>query len=147
MHDFFKLLCVQFALTWTMVGIIWFVQIVHYPLYWQVREGFTRYERKHLRKAACLVAPVMLLEAISGVLLIGAAEDASMVRLSLINIILLLLIWLSTFLFQMQQHQKLSLHFSKKMVATLIYSNWIRTVLWTVKGGILFAMLFFYKKW
>ena len=38
------LLLANLAATWTMVGMIWIVQIVHYPLFNRVGlEGFPRY--------------------------------------------------------------------------------------------------------
>ena len=46
-----------------MVGLIWFVQIVHYPLYANVgREQFPEYEALHNRLTTWVVGPAMLLE-------------------------------------------------------------------------------------
>ena len=54
-----------------MTGLIWFVQIVHYPLMGTVPQGeFRRYALAHQRQTTWVVAPLMLTEAVSGFLLI-----------------------------------------------------------------------------
>ena len=128
---------VQLVATWMLVGIIWFTQVIHYPLYRKIKEGFVEYERAHLRRAAVLIGPLMLIEALSAIVLMGAATEGTLTKLAGANLILLILIWLSTFLFQVAQHQKLSVRFSNKILSLLIHSNWIRTILWTTKGIIM----------
>lgn len=130
----------QLVITWILAGIMWFAQVVHYPLYKKIKEGFVEYERAHIRRAAFLLAPLMLFEIISAILLIGVVPEGMMTRFASINLILLMVIWLSTFLFQVTQHQKLSVRFSKKIIQGLIHSNWIRTLLWTAKGIVMILM-------
>jgi hypothetical protein len=71
------LLLVNAATTFFMVGVIWFVQIVHYPLFSSVGEAaFSEYERHHARRTGWVVAVPMLLElgtAIAMVWVIGGA--------------------------------------------------------------------------
>ena len=46
-----------------MVGLIWFVQIVHYPLFSEVmRPDFGVYEALHSRLTTLIVMPPMLIE-------------------------------------------------------------------------------------
>jgi hypothetical protein len=53
-----------------MNGLIWFVQIVHYPLMTRAgREGFARYEAGHTARTTTVVAPLMLAEATTACLL------------------------------------------------------------------------------
>ena len=55
----FTLLLIHLALTAAMTGLIWFVQIVHYPLYREVPEdAFAAYQQRHLRGAGPLIAPI-----------------------------------------------------------------------------------------
>ena len=126
-----------------MVGILWFTQLVHYPLYVKIKEGFVEYERSHVKRTAFLIGPIMLAEAMTAVWLISLVPEGTLLRLAATNLIVLILIWLSTFLFQTVQHQKLSIRFSKRILAGLITSNWIRTFLWTVKGGIVAAISYY----
>ena len=53
-------------LTLVMVGVIWFVQIVHYPLMARVSRGeFAAYASEHQRRTTFVVAPAMLIEAVT----------------------------------------------------------------------------------
>jgi hypothetical protein len=46
-----------------MTGVIWFVQIVHYPLFASVGAiDFPEYERRHANRTGYVVAPVMIFE-------------------------------------------------------------------------------------
>ncbi|MCB1106845.1 MAG: hypothetical protein KDK76_01970 [Chlamydiia bacterium] len=135
--DLIYLTLVQLVVTWMVVGIMWFLQVVHYPLYRKIKEGFVEYERSHIRRVACLLGPIMLVEAITAILLMGISTEGTLTMLAGANLIVLILIWLSTFLFQVSQHQKLSIRFSHNILQGLINCNWIRTLLWTLKGGIM----------
>jgi hypothetical protein len=60
------LLLVQVAATWYMVGFIWTMQILHYPLFDRVgRDAFAAYETEHNRRFGLLVGPGILLVAIT----------------------------------------------------------------------------------
>lgn len=57
------LLLVQSAATLFMTGLIWFVQVVHYPLFGSAgRDIFAGYERAHQRRTGWVVGPPMLVE-------------------------------------------------------------------------------------
>ena len=57
------ILLAQVWATLFMVGLIWFVQVVHYPLFAHVgRTQFPEYERLHNQFTTWIVGPVMLLE-------------------------------------------------------------------------------------
>ncbi|HPE84768.1 MAG TPA: hypothetical protein PLO43_01135 [Chlamydiales bacterium] len=141
MDKFALSLLVHTAATWVMVGIMWFVQTVHYPLYRKIHEGFVSYERCHLRRAAWLMGPVMIVEVITALFLIGLSPSAVLTKLASINFVLLILIWVSTCLFQVQQHQMLSIRFSRKIHHNLLNTNWVRTALWTARGILVLVML------
>lgn len=140
--DLIYLAIAQLAATWVMIGIMWFSQVVHYPLYKKIKEGFVEYERSHIRRAAILLGPIMVVEAITAILLVGAAPGGTLSTLAGANLTVLILIWLMTFLFQITLHQKPSIRFSPKILKNLITSNWIRTLLWTLKGLITIFMIY-----
>ena len=50
------------------------------------------------------------------------------------GIILVVVIWASTFFLQVPQHGKLSLGFDAAAHASLVSSNWIRTIAWSLRG-------------
>lgn len=57
------LLLAHAASTLAMTGVIWFVQVVHYPLFAAVgRKGFAAFEASHRRLTTWVVAPLMLVE-------------------------------------------------------------------------------------
>lgn len=143
MTQYILVLLIQAFLTWVMIGIIWYSQIVHYPLYNKIKDGFVEYERAHIRRSAYLLGPIMFFEAITAVLLIELAPAGHLTILATVNLICLIFIWLSTFLFQLHQHHRLAVRFSQKILDLLISSNWIRTIFWTLKGIIMVLMVLY----
>ncbi len=64
-------LLVNLAATLFMVGVIWFVQIVHYPLFARVGAGgFPAYSERHSRLTGLVVGPLMLAEAATAAALV-----------------------------------------------------------------------------
>ena len=58
--------------TLAMVGLIWFVQVVHYPLFSSVGQSpFPEYERLHQKRTTLVVAPLMLIEALTATLILA----------------------------------------------------------------------------
>ncbi|XZE21451.1 hypothetical protein SH449x_001353 [Pirellulaceae bacterium SH449] len=130
----------HFATTWFMTGLIWMVQIVHYPLFADIgRDDFVPYERKHSRAITFIVAPAMLLESASAAGLTWLLIETQLIFV-LVNIALLIVIWGSTFLIQVPIHQKLELGFDETLHKRLVSTNWIRTICWTARA-LLMAIL------
>ncbi|RMG62292.1 MAG: hypothetical protein D6722_18645 [Bacteroidetes bacterium] len=122
------------ASTWMMTGIIWFVQVVHYPLFGRVGQAeFVAYEAQHTWRTGLVVAPLMLMELGSGLLLLWR-EGGSWLW---VNIALLAGIWLSTALIQVPLHGQLHQGWEASRVRRLVGSNWIRTVAWTLRALLL----------
>src|SRR5687767_1444080 len=98
------------ASTLAMTGVIWFVQVVHYPLFAAVRrEGFAAFESSHRRLTTWVVAPLMLVELITAAwLALRPAAAAAPAWVPWTGLALVAAIWLSTFLVQVPLHEKLS---------------------------------------
>ena len=132
------LLLVHAATTLFMAGIIWFVQIVHYPLFSRVGDAaFSEYERHHARRTGWVVAMPMFLElgtAIATVSVIGGA-------LAWCGLGLLAIAWVSTGLWQVPAHRRLEGGFDAVTHRRLVKTNWVRTVAWSVRGIIACALL------
>lgn len=129
------------AATLYMVGLIWFVQIVHYPLLDQVgAERFTGYARRHAVLTGRVVGPPMVLELISAMWLL---TEPQMRGLGLLwaGLGLLVAIWLSTALVQVPCHRILSQGFDAGAYRRLVRTNWIRTVAWSLRGGLVIWVL------
>jgi hypothetical protein len=129
--------------TWFMAGLIWFVQIVHYPLLEAVpADAFPAYERAHQQRTTWVVGPVMLLEASSAVLLLWLPRGkltGTTLRWS--GLALLALIWISTFALQVPLHAKLAMQFDGAVWHRLVVTNWLRTIAWTVRGVIALSIV------
>ena len=129
---------VALSSTLYMTGVIWFVQVVHYYLFNRVGgEQFSLYEQLHTVRTGWVVAPVMLLELGSAMLLL--VERPSWLPAMWVYIILGLTIavWLSTFGLQVPQHARLQSGFDTVAYQRLVSTNWWRTLFWTLKSLIL----------
>ena len=132
---------IQLFSTIFMCGLIWFVQIVHYPLFSEVGETkFVKYEKLHCKRTSYVVVPLMLVELITGVLLLQLPGNLPK-NFLLANFALIILIWLSTAFLQSPAHTKLTKSFTHSVHLKLVASNWIRTILWTVRSLLLCYLL------
>jgi len=129
--------------TWFMVGLIWFVQIVHYPLMGMVpARDSSAYSAAHQRRTTCVVGPVMLLEAGSALLLVVVPpRESDGMLIPWIGLTILAFIWVSTFAVQVPLHAKLALSFDRTVWHRLVASNWLRTIAWSVRGIIALLLL------
>lgn len=128
---------VHFTATWFMVGLIWFVQIVHYPLLGDISKYRTAaYEQTHMRLATWVFGPPMLIEMITGVLLIYRPPGYFDQFHGVAGLGLLIVVWLSTAFLQAPQHQTLAKGYDEKSHQFLLRSNWIRTILWSLRGAL-----------
>jgi hypothetical protein len=143
-----SLLLTQFLATAMMTGIIWFVQIVHYPLFLKVPlEGFVSYEQSHTVRTGLVVAPLMLIEMGSALALVGLSlfsgekPTIGLSPLHLGALGCLLLIWASTFLIQVPLHRLLEQRADVQAMELLVLTNWIRTILWSLRLGLLTLLM------
>ena len=131
------LLIVHAAATLYMTGVIWFVQIVHYPLFSLVGEpGFPAYEREHVRRTGRVVAGPMLIELASAVAVVWMVGGL----LAWIGLALLGVIWMSTWLWQVPAHRRLEARFDAPAHARLTRTNWVRAAAWTARSVIALAL-------
>jgi hypothetical protein len=130
-----RILIINVAATLFMVGLIWIIQIVHYPLFDGVgAAGFTSYQQRHQSQITLIVAPVMLTELVTAILLLLAPPLGVRKPSILASIGLLVLIWLSTAFIQVPCHERLVTGFDADTYRWLVQSNWIRTLAWTARG-------------
>ena len=129
------LLLTHIAATMFMVGVIWFVQVVHYPLFANVGEDrFSAYEQRHTDSTTWVVAPPMIVEGLTALLLFRFRPAGVSTLLLSIGLALVIVIWLSTAFVQIPCHELLSGHFDANVQQRLVATNWIRTVAWSVRG-------------
>ena len=136
------LLC-HAAATFYLVGLVWFVQRVHYPLFAGVGPaGFAAYERAHTSRTTPVVAPPMLIEAKTGLLLLLFPAPGLPPWPLWLGLALIAAIWLSTFALQVPRHRDLERGFDAGAHRSLVGTNWIRTALWSLRGALVLGLLF-----
>ena len=136
------ILLAQVFSTLFMVGLIWFVQIVHYPLYANVgREQFPEYEALHNRLTTWVVGPAMLIEMVTAAMLLKYSHHASS-SLAWTGLGLVIVIWVSTAALSVPAHDVLTAGFSEGAYRKLVNTNWIRTVAWTARGVVLMVITY-----
>ena len=120
------------------VGIIWVIQVVHYPSFYFIeRDEYVSFQKFHMDKISYIVVPVMLIESISGFILIYNELNTVL----LISMILLFFIWVLTGIFFVPIHQKLSSGYQEELVEKLVKINWVRTIFWTIRLLLVMAYL------
>jgi hypothetical protein len=115
-----------------MVGLIWLIQIVHYPLFNLVgKNDFHNYHNGHIVLITPLVGTVMIIEFISSILLVVFPPKNVSLLIPIIGVILVFIIWASTAFLQIPQHNALANAYELKAHKLLVQTNWIRTIAWT----------------
>ena len=135
-------LIANFAATWAMVGLIWFVQNVHYPLLAQV--GLERARGIaviHQRRTAQVVAVPMAVEGLSTLgLLFGRPVGVSWI-LPWIGGVTLAVALGCTVLLSVPLHEQMANDPRIDTGKRLVQTNWPRTVAWTAHGVIALMMV------
>lgn len=129
-------LLTQLATTLPMFGLIWFVQVVHYPLFAYANDS--AFASVHATRTTYVVAPLMLLELASSVALLRVGWRPSFITAgeAWLGATLVCLIWLSTALLQVPLHEKLQARHSAADAKRLVATNWVRTVAWTLRAAL-----------
>lgn len=135
--------CVHLAATWFMVGLIWVIQLVHYPLFAQVGRGeFSAYHADHNKLITMIVMPVMLTELISAFALALYPPARFQASLLWISVVLVGIAWLTTAFASVPAHGVLSAGFDLQAHRSLVLTNWARTIAWSIKGALLLVMTY-----
>jgi len=135
--EFELLLKVNLLSTSVMVGVIWVIQLLHYPSFHFINEkNYIEFQHFHMQRISFIVIPVMLIELASALLLSYFFRSS----LTIILLALLLGIWGITFIFFTNMHQKLTNGYDRANVDSLVKINWSRTALWSLRLIILLSI-------
>ncbi len=136
------ILLTNLAATLFMVGLIWLVQMVHYPLFARVGNSqFPRYEQEHTTLITLVVGPPMLVELLTAFALLGLPIKGVHPIWLVIGVGLVGVAWLTTLFFSVPQHTILANGFDADAHRMLVSTNWIRTVAWTLRGFLMLAIV------
>ena len=134
----YLLLLLQLFSTFLMTGLIWFVQLVHYPLFANIGEDrFLEYEREHQRRTTWIVGPLMLVELISSLTWIWFPPQHISRWWIVFGAMLAIGTWLCTAFVQMPLHTALGNAYTQVHQAALVRTNWWRTILWSLRSLLL----------
>ena len=124
------------AATWYMVGVIWLVQLVQYPMFEYLdRATFTRSHAFHGAAIGWVVGPPMLVELAMAASILWRRGMGN--APALCGFMLVLGLWALTLFVMIPLHGRLgSEGFSPEVHQALVRWNWLRTIAWTVRGGI-----------
>jgi len=114
-------------------GLIWVVQLVHYPLFDRVERGsFAAFEAAHQRRISWIVAPAMLVEAATGgAWLFAAWRGGDLLGWAIANSVLVAAVWASTAFLSVPQHTILARGYDTGAHRRLVATNWVRTIAWS----------------
>ncbi len=122
-----------------MTGLIWMVQIVHYPTFRFVAVSeFTSFTRFHVNRITWIVAPVMILELITGAFLF---LNHPFNKILMLNMGLLMGVWICTAVLSVPSHNRLQDKHCPKTIRFLVLGNWPRTLMWSLRTGLLAYLL------
>ncbi len=132
---------VHTAATWAMVGFIWTIQLLVYPMMALVPgEAFVAYERFHQRRVVAVLSVFAVVEVVSAAAL-AVVDSGVPPALWATGGALLVAIWVSTGAFYAPLHGRLGEGFDADRHRLLVRTNWFRTGAWTARGAIAVAML------
>ena len=125
------LLIFHITSTSIMVGVIWVIQLVHYPSFKYVKDSdYIIFQKYHMSNISYIVFPVMCTELVTALFIFFSGEESLFFVLSLIC---LFLIWVITGVLFSKFHSILQTGKDLKIIEKMIKANWIRTLLWTMR--------------
>ena len=114
-----------------MTGLIWLVQLVHYPAFRFVdAPQFAEFHAFHSTRITWIVLPVMTFEFVSAFLLAYRTNETMWIA----NAIAVVLIWLATALLSVPTHNQLAIGKSDELIYRLARTNWPRTIIWSLRS-------------
>lgn len=126
------------ASTFALTGLIWTIQLVHYPAFRYIAEPkFIEFEAFHQRQISWVVVPLMLVELFTTVALFAWRPTGLSVHFAVTGGLLVAAIWVCTFAVQVPLHMRLTQGNDRAAIDALVNSNWIRTALWSLRAGLL----------
>ncbi len=130
---------VALASVWAMTGVIWVIQLVHYPVFDAIERGvdderWRQFGNRHRNSISYVVGPFMLAEGLTGIwLVIAPPGDVGRV-LPLVALALMAVAYGTTAFVSVPLHERLTQRFDGEAHVRLVQTNWIRTAAWTTRA-------------
>ncbi|MFM7757046.1 MAG: hypothetical protein ACKO84_09840 [Actinomycetota bacterium] len=131
---------VHLVATWFMVGLIWTIHVVHYPLFAYVGpDEYVAFQAEHVRRIGMVLLVPWAVEGICILsLLVMAMRSKSRELLlpTLLGAAAMGVVLIMSGFFSAPAHGKLADGFDADVHADLMRADLIRTIAWTMRGGI-----------
>jgi hypothetical protein len=132
------ILIANLFVTLYLTGLIWTIQVVHYPLFANVgAANWLDYHARHNGAITLIVALPMLLELGLSVLLIVWRPQPFPIALAYVGAALAGVVWLATAGLSVPIHNELARGLDIAAVDRLVITNWVRTLAWTAHAAVL----------
>jgi hypothetical protein len=130
------------AATLVMIGVIWFVQLVHYPLLAVIgTDRAVEIAREHQRRTGWVVGGPMVVEGVTTLILLVDRPDGVSLLLPWVGGVFLAVALGSTVFLSVPLHEKMATNPDETVGHRLVVTNWPRTVAWTARGVLVLVML------
>jgi len=131
---FETLVIIHLVATGFMVGLIWTIHAVHYPLFAFVAEPYAPFQSEHMRRITMLLVVPWGAETLSAFGLLLTADTNAQRNWSLIGGGLVVAIVAVTGLLAAPAHGRLLERFDEEEHRRLMSVDLVRTLLWTARG-------------
>ncbi|MDY7106059.1 MAG: hypothetical protein S0880_33165 [Actinomycetota bacterium] len=135
------LLVANLVATCVMTGVIWFVQVVHYPLFTEVGTGTYRaYQREHMRRTTWVVGAPMAVEGTTTLALLVTRPDGVPAWAPWAGAVLVAVVYGTTAIVSAPTHGRLTDGFDERAHRRLVATNWVRSIGWSARAVLVAAM-------
>ena len=125
----------QIAVTGYLVGLIWLIQLIHYPAFRHIDPAsWGTFHQAHSAVLGLLAGGPMIISLLVGTWLAYTVGDARQYAVWGCEIVA----WVVTFALSVPEHTRLARAKEDAAISRLIRWNWLRTLAWTVKLAVLF---------
>ncbi|CAA9474314.1 MAG: hypothetical protein-transmembrane region and signal peptide prediction [uncultured Solirubrobacteraceae bacterium] len=136
------LLLLNAAAVLFMTGVIWFVQLVHYPLFGKVgAEAWPTYHREHSRRTTWVVIAPMSVDLLTSLALVVIAPAGVSPVLIAGGALAAVVTWAATGLLAVPAHRDLGDGWQAGIGRRLTGANWVRTTAWSAHSALVLAAL------
>ena len=125
-------------------GLIWLVQLVHYPGFAKIgSEAYKGYQEFHMRSISWIVGPSMFSELALTAFGFFYWQQFPHKSLYVIATGLVLIIWINTAVWAVPSHTTLVQNGQDQaLISRLVQINWWRTISWTIRTCLLAYMVY-----
>ncbi len=137
-----SVLLTHVAATIFMAGVIWTIQLVHYPLFvFADRWRFTAFHNEHSRRITWIVGAGMGFELLSAIALVVSTPGRVGRPLVVVALSVLVLVHAATITLSIPSHNTLGGGWDEAAHRRLVSTNWVRTIGWSIRAVLALAMV------